>query len=194
MKPHEGWVGQMRLLRIGVVGLLVPAALAGCVMGFGDTKPPSAETQAAEVARLQADVVPVVDELDVTFYLNEGKSCHGIVYRRGEFRDGDDSCGTPSEQYGRFDAQVRADFDRISAAIKRSEVNTYRFDALLTGDGALEKVTFPRTDSSWQWNWTYLYDPGNTVDKSKTQGEPTLSKPTYTKINDSWWLQTAVDD
>ncbi|HZM75227.1 MAG TPA: hypothetical protein VFC19_05845 [Candidatus Limnocylindrales bacterium] len=179
----------MRKLGFGIIGLLVLAALAGC----GDEPPPT-QTQADEVARLQAHVVPVVDELKVLFYLDEGSSCNAILYSSGEFRDGDDSCGSPTERYGQFDSRVRGDFDRIDAAIGTSKVPTHRFDATFTTGGALREVTFPREDSSWQWNWSYLYDPGDTVAKDLQPGDPKVGVPKYRRINEDWWLVTAVDD
>ena len=66
-------------------------------------------------------------------------------------------------------------------------------DASFTGDGALKTISFPREDSSWQWNWNYFYDPGDTVAKTFAK-EPKMGSPTYIKINDNWWLMTAVDD
>jgi len=179
----------MRKLGIGVVALFASATLVGC-----NDKAPSLETQAAEVAQLETHVVPVVDELDVTFYLDEGKSCNGIIYPAGEFRDGDYSCGSVTENYGKFDAKVRTDFDRIRTAIEKSGVPTHRFDASVGSGGVLREVTFPREDGSWQWNWSYLYDPTDSVTKDRRSGEPTMGSPTYTEIGKKWWLVTAVDD
>ena len=172
----------MRRLRIGTVGLTL-TALVGC-----SHYPPSAQTQAIEVARLETHVVPVVDELDVRFYLDEGPSCNAILYPPGEFRDGDHRCGSPTEAYGRFDARVRSHFDRIHAAIAAS-ADTHRFDASFTADGVLRNVSFPREDSSWEWNWRYLYDPNHRVAKDREPGAPT-----YTEIDEDWWLVTEVDD
>lgn len=172
----------MRRSTTGVVGLLTLIALVGC------DSPPSEEKRADDVAQLEAHVLPVVDELDVRFYLDEGSSCNSILYPRGEFRDGDDSCGSPTETYGPFDATVRSDFDRISAAIEASGVDAHRFDASVTADGVLTYASFPLEDSSIQWNWDYLYDPSNTVSKGQRPNAPTY------QINDNWWLVTAIDD
>jgi hypothetical protein len=65
-------------------------------------------------------VVPIVVELDVRFYLDEGVRCHSLLYSEGEFREGNGSCGSPTESYGPFDPEVRTDFDRIKAALKRA--------------------------------------------------------------------------
>ncbi len=168
----------------GIVGLLALAALVGC-----SSKPPSAGTQAAEVARLEAHVVPIVDELDVRFYLDETWSTHAITYPPGEFREGDDSRGSPAASDRPFDASVRTDFDRVSAAIEASAVDTYRFEASFTPEGALSTASFRRDDSSLEWNWFYLYDPNDTVAKDPGPGARSL-----TQINADWWLVTEVDD
>lgn len=173
----------MRRSTMGAIGLLTFIGLVGC------DSPPSEETRAGDVAQLEANVLPVVDELDVRFYLDEGSTCNSILYPRGEFRDGDDSCGSPTESYGPFDATVRGDFDRISAAIEASGVNAHRFDAYVTGDGVLTSIRFPLEDRSIEWNWVYLYDPSNTVSKDQRP-----KAPTYQQINDKWWLVTEIDD
>jgi hypothetical protein len=130
--------------------------------------------------------VPVVDELKVRRYLDEGPSSNAILYPPGEFCDGDDTSGSP-EGYGPFDARVRTDFDRIHAAIEASEVGTHRFDASFTADGAIGNISFRRDDSSWKWNWIYLYDPNGTVAKD-------LEPSARSQINEDWWLVTEVDD
>jgi hypothetical protein len=173
----------VRRSTMGAVGLLTLIVLVGC------DSPPSEETRSHDVAQLEAHVLPVVDELDARFYLDEGSSCNSMLYPRGEFRDGDVSCGSPTESYGPFDATVRSDFDHIRAAIEASRVNTHRFDAFVTADGVLRHVSFPLEDSSIEWNWGYLYDPNNTVSKGQRP-----NAPTYQQINDNWWLVTEIDD
>jgi hypothetical protein len=84
----------MRTPLTHAAGLLVAALLVGC-----DT-PPSEKRRADDVAQLERLVVPVVDELGVRFYLDERVTCHSILYSRGEFRQGDASCGSPTESYG----------------------------------------------------------------------------------------------
>ena len=174
----------MRKRGIAIVGLLALALPVGCAH-----KPPSAQTQAEEVARLEAHVVPVVDELEVRRYLDEGPSRNAILYPPGEFQDGDDGNGSPTEPYRPFDARVRSDFDRIHAAIEASDVDTHRFDASFTAEGALRTVSFRHEESDWNWNWVYLYDPNDTIAKDLARGAPT-----YTQINGDWWLVTEVDD
>jgi hypothetical protein len=174
----------MRMALTFAAGLLVVAVLVGC------DREPSERQRADDVAQLERWVVPVVEELDVRFYLDEGVTCHAVLYSRGEFREGDGSCGSPTESYGPFDAVVRKDFDRISAAIKASGVKTLRFDASVNAAGALTHVSFRIIDRSIEWNWFYLFDPTNAVPK----GGQASNAPRYQRINERWWLVTEVDD
>lgn len=174
----------MRTTLTVAAGLLVVAVLVGC------DREPSEQTRAADVAELERLVVPVVEELGVRLYLDEGRSCHSLLYSRGEYRDGDDSCGSPTESYGPFDAVVRRDFDRIRAAIEATAVGTFRFDASINADGSLTRVSFRLVDRSIQWNRFYLFDPTNAIPKS----DRAPNAPRYQRINERWWLVTEVDD
>jgi hypothetical protein len=173
----------MRRTTTAALGLLVSAALVGC------DRPPSTERIIGDVARLETHVVPLVDELDVHFYLDERWTCHSILYSRGEFRDGDDSCGSPTESYVLFDVGVRSDFDRIKAALSASGAGIHRFEASIGTDGALRSISFRLGDSSIRWNWFYVDDPNNSITKSDGP-----NPPTYARINDRWWLLTEIDD
>ena len=170
----------MKLLVI--VGVL--PVLSGCAVN-----PPSPEIQAEEVLRLEAGVVPVLDEFDVRFYLDRGPYCGSIVYRRGEFRSHDERCGSPTEAYRLFDEQVQGDFGKIRAAIAASRVKIRRFEASFAADGSIRTISFRREDCSIEWNWNYLYDRGNVVAKDGTS-----DFPKYTRITEDWWLVTEVDD
>jgi len=174
----------MRMALSFAAGLLVVAVLVGC------DREPSEQKRADDVAQLERLVVPVVDELDVRFYLDEGFTCQSLLYSRGEFREGDGSCGSPTESFGPFDAVVRRDFDRIRAAIKASGVNTLRFDASVNDGGVLTHVSFRIVDHSIEWNRFYLFDP--TLAGPKSGQAP--NAPRYEQINERWWLVTEVDD
>jgi hypothetical protein len=177
--------GRLLLMALtSAAGLLVVAVLVGC------DRAPSEQKRADDVAQLERFVVAVVDELDVRFYLDEGFTCHSLVYSRGEFREGDGGCGSPTESYGPFDAVVRRDFDRISGAIKASGVKTFRFAASVDDGGVLTHVSFRIIDRSIEWNRYYLFDPTHAVPKGV--GAP--NAPRYEQINERWWLVTEVDD
>jgi len=180
----------MRRIMMGVVGAMVSAALVGC------NSPPSPERRIRDVARLEAHVVSVIDDLGVRSYLDERSTCDSILYARGEFRDGDESCGSPTEVDVPFDEGVRNDFDRIGAAIEASGVDTHRVDASVSGDGHLQHVSFRLEDCSIEWNWVYLYDPNGAVARPGAGGSKGngAGAPTYTRINGDWWLVTEIDD
>jgi len=159
-------------------------AVASCA------REPAPERWTPDVEQLERSVVPIIDALDVEYYLDEGASCHAIRYARGEFRDGDRSCVSASETYGRFDAPVHRDFDRISAALKSSGVNSRRFQASVNDNGTIAHVAFRIVDRSIEWNWFYLYDPTNAVPKDGSAPDA----PRYQRINARWWLVREVDD
>lgn len=173
----------MRRLGVAIAALSTSILQVSCAWF-----PPSPRTQAAEVARLEAHVVPVVGALQVRRYLNEGPSCNRILYRLGEYCDGN-RCGSPKEGYRPFDERVREDFDRLATAMRTSNASTHRFEASFAADGALTTISFRREDFSIEWNWFYLYDPTDSVAKNQNP-----APPTYTRITEKWWLVTEVDD
>jgi hypothetical protein len=83
--------------------------------------PPGPGEWPRDVDRLERDVMPVVEELHV--YLLHPGPCRVLEYDRGDYRDGDpEDCGDLVP----FDAQARADFDRMTDAIERSGVAVER--------------------------------------------------------------------
>ncbi len=171
----------MRRAIAGLAGLAALSALTGC------GSPPSAQRRPDDVARLAAEVLPVIDELDVSTYLDEGSMCRWLVHPRGDFREG--GCATSAERFSAFDDTARADFDRVTAAMRASGVDTHRFEASISSAGAVGDARFWLEDSSIQWNWFYLYDPQDAITKNRHEG-----KPSYERISDGWWLMTEVDD
>jgi hypothetical protein len=174
----------MRMPLTFAVGLLSVTVFVGC------DREPSEQKRAADVVQLERLVVPVVEELGVRSYLDEGFNCHALLYARGEFRDGDGWCGSSTESYGPFDAVGRKDLARIRTAIKASGVNTHRLVASVTTGGVLSHVSFRIVDHSIEWNWFYLFDPTDAVPK----GGQAPNGPRYKQINKRWWLVTEVDD
>jgi hypothetical protein len=150
---------------------------------------PSRETMAKEVVRLQAHVVPVLEELHPTWY-EVAAACDILEYPRGVFSEDGTCGGRPGERP--FDDVARADLDRIIEAIERSGVPT---DELMTAryapDGSVEAVGLVRSGGGIAWNFAYLYSP----EEKPPEWESTLGPVTLTRIGDTgWWFEKSPDD
>jgi hypothetical protein len=75
---------------------------------------------AEEVASLQTHVLPLLEEIQPTWY--EEASCDILEYPRGTFSDDGECGGRPAEQP--FDDVAGADLDRLLDAVERSGVPT----------------------------------------------------------------------
>jgi hypothetical protein len=177
---------------LGVVDPDTPAPAAGFdlseLLGHFVTRPPSAEQMATDVANLGAYVLPVLEELQPTWY--EDGPCDILEYRRGTFSVDGVCGGRPGEQP--FDDAARHDLDRILDAVERSGVHT---DELMRAeyapDGTVESAGFLLSDASIEWNWAYLYSPDTTPPEYQTR----LGPVTVTAIGDTgWWFEQAPDD
>ena len=82
-----------------------------------------------------------------------------------------------------FDAQARADFDRVTDAVERSGVAVERI--FRYGGGIYVQLQ----DSSWQYNWEYVYLPD--VDSPPATHFPARQ---WTHIRGDWWFHRAHDD
>jgi hypothetical protein len=158
------------VLRAAVLASLIAAACA---------EPPGPDEWLADVGRLDMNVLPVVEALKVIFYLPEPGPCRILDYTRGNYRDGRLSC----EDVVLFDAEARGDFDRMTAAIERSGVAVER---ILRLDGWVH-VRVP--DSSWQYNWAYVYGPD-----PASPPQATLPEEQWTHIRGRWWFHREHDD
>jgi hypothetical protein len=104
-------------LVLALVG--VRALVAKVVPGFL----PSPDQWPGKVDRLEKSVLPVLQRLEVSYYLlEEGRPCRILEFPRGNYRDGAPEC----RDLVPFDAQARADFDEITAAVRRSRVPVER--------------------------------------------------------------------
>ena len=154
----------------------VRALVAKVVPGFL----PSPDQWPGEVDRLEKSVLPVVQRLEVSYYLlEEGPPCHILEYPRGNYRDGAPEC----HDLVPFDAQARADFDEITAAVRRSRVPVERIRG--SGGGFYIRLN----DNSWQYNYEYVYLPG-------AAAPPPTTWPVerWTHIRGNWWFFRSHDD
>lgn len=149
-------------------------------------KQPSAEQMAEEVASLRAYVLPVLEELEPTWY-EEGR-CDILEYPRGTFSYDGECGGRPAEQP--FDNVARADLDRILDAVEQSGVPTNELmSARYAPDGTVEFAGFLRSGGGIEWNFAYLYSPD-----VKPRRNP-LGPVTITPIADTgWWFEKSPND
>ena len=152
------------------------------------TRQPSDQTMAREVARLQSSVLPLLAELRPTWY--EDEACQILEYSRGTFSTNGRCGGRPGERP--FDDTARADLDRILEAVERSRVPTNELaSATYAADGTVETVSFLRPGGGIQWNFAYIYSPG----QKPREWESPLGPVTVTPIGDTgWWFEKSPDD
>jgi hypothetical protein len=142
--------------------------------------PPKADQWGEDVNRLERDVLPVVEELRVFYYLyEEGTPCRVLEYGRGNFREGSPACGPDQVP---FDAQGRADFERVRLGVEHCGVQVQR---IYRSGGVRVQVV----DSSGEYNWEYAYLPGTDVAPPKVWPEEE-----WTHIRDQWWFHRGHDD
>jgi len=155
----------------------IRAAINDIIPGW----PPGPDDWPGDVDRLESEVLPVVQRLRVYYYLLEaGPPCRILEYPRGDFRDGATDC----RDLVPFDAQARADFDEVTAAVERTGVAVER---IVRHNGA---IYIPVKDSSWQYNWEYVYLEGG-------QAPPGIAFPEeeqWTHVRGDWWFHRAHDD
>jgi hypothetical protein len=174
-------------LVLAVAGPLLPGAvnvpggesLRTVVAGFIPGLPPGPARWPRDVDRLDGQVRPVVEELQLDYYLLERGPCRILEYPRGDYRDGAPEC----HDLVPFDAQARADFDRVTAAVERSGVAVERIYRYAGG------IYVRVDDTSWQYNWEYVYLPDGA-------SPPPTSWPEdrWTHVRGDWWFHRAHDD
>ncbi|GAA1017705.1 hypothetical protein Aple_024620 [Acrocarpospora pleiomorpha] len=179
-----------------VLGLEDPAAPAPARPGFDlsellglfTSEPPSPETMAEEVASLQTHVLPVLKDIQPTWY--EQAPCDILEYPRGTFSDNGTCGGRPAEQP--FDALARANLNRILAAVEQSGVPTNELmNARYAPDGTVKSAGFLRSGGGIEWNFAYLYSP----DEQPREWQSALGPVTITPIGDTgWWFEKSPND
>lgn len=158
--------------------VLVAVAWASLAAG-ACADPPGPDEWQDDVGRLDSEVLPVVEALGFSLYLLAPGPCRILDYRRGNYRDGGAAC----KEVVPFDAEARADFDRVTAAVERSGVVVER---IVRQNGAVHVRVL---DSSWQYNWAYVYGPD-----SKSPPKPTRPEEQWTHITGRWWFFREHDD
>ncbi len=216
-------VRRVRQITGGLVGGVAAVLVAGIAVGPVDLpgggtfvmpggyevreltdEPPvhSREQTLEDVAALEAEVVPVAEDVELSLYLEESdgvivgtQPCHVLETTRGTFRtphDENENCSNPDENFP-FDAVAQAQFDGIKAALGRTGTDIHRITLRqdLRG-GAPTGLHFQLDDRSWQWNWDYVYQPEG-IPEDGTVEDP-LGTTTYTHITGDWWFMQEPDD
>jgi hypothetical protein len=147
-----------------------------------------------DAAELESHVLPVVEELGLTRYLDEtgsGLDCRVFTWSHGAFRDRNSDCSNATDPEPPFDAASEAAFARVSDAIEPSGVNVYRIEKGGWGPG----TSFHLRDSSWMWNWYYSYIPSTPADPpAETRTEGRLGTTLRVHITGDWWFTAEPDD
>jgi hypothetical protein len=163
----------------GAVNVPGGSAIRAAVAGFVPGMPPTRDERTSDVDRLEADVVPVVERLQVTYYVLEPGQCRLLEYGRGHFAD-PGNCADLVQ----FDAQASADFDEMTTAVERSGVSVERIRGYAAG------IYVQLRDSSWQYNYEYVYLPN-------VENPPAINWPgeeQWTHIRGHWWFHRTHDD
>jgi hypothetical protein len=169
--------GPVTVPGLGTVSVPGGNAIQALVGGFIPGRPPGPAQWPADVDSLQAHVLPVVERLEVSYYLLEPGQCRIFRYARGSYSDPE--CEEPK----RFDAEAVADFDAVTDAVERSGVPVERIRREQGG------IYIPLEDYSWQYNWEYVYLPdGGSPPETRFPGEE------WTHIRGNWWFFRAHDD
>ncbi len=106
VKPNSSRPGRVVAVVLGIV-LVVVAVLGFLVWRAIRGDLPSEAEKAEQIARLEATVLPVVEDLQVEYFMDE-PGCANLTYPRGDFIDGDpEDCGGSTDSPAQFD-DVRA--------------------------------------------------------------------------------------
>jgi hypothetical protein len=151
---------------------------------------PSEAEKAEQVARLEAAVLPVIEDLQVEYFMDEA-GCAGLTYPRGDFIDGDpEHCGGLTDSSVRFDDVARADHERIKAALEESGTPIERVGGTFLGHGGVKVAWFMSTQGApLATSWSLEFDPGGghspgrrgMVTIMPVEGEP------------DWWFACCAD-
>jgi hypothetical protein len=176
----SAFAGPLPVPGLGTVNVPGGGAVRAVVRDLFPGLPPGPGQWPEDVDRIETELLPVVQELGLDYYLNHPGPCYVLEYSRGDYAD-----GNPEEcrDLVPFDAQVWADYNRVTAAIERTGVAVER---IYRQNGA---IYIPIEDYSWQYNWVYVLLPGATSPPATNWPEEE-----WTHIRGDWWFFQAHDD
>jgi hypothetical protein len=166
---------------IAVLGLLAWRVIHGDL--------PSEAEKAEYVASLETTVLPVVEDLQVEYMIDE-PDCANLTYPRGDFIDGDpERCGGSTDDPASFDDIVRADHARLAAALEESRTPIERTGGEFTGRDLRYAVFMSTHGAPFATSWELLYDPDDLHPKAATD----MVMFTPVSGEDGWWFVCCGD-
>lgn len=165
------------------------------LLNQGEPPVPRRERLLDDAAELEQHVLPVVEDLELTLYIDEparwGPDCRVFTWSHGAFRDRNPDCANPEDPELPFDAESDAAFARVSGAIDPSGVNVFRIEQGRWEGG----ISFHLQDRSWMWNWYYSYVPDTPADPpAEIRTDGPLGETLRVHITGDWWFTAEPDD
>jgi hypothetical protein len=186
------WLLKPRFFRLGAVVMVLVVAAAGGLAVWrgirGDL--PSEVEKAAHVGRLKATVLPVIEDLQVEYFMDVA-GCAILTYARGDFFDGDpEDCRGSTGRAVQFDDIARADLQLIEAALAASGTPIERVGGTFLSDGRLRWAFFMSTHGApFATSWSLEYDPEGT----RSPGPAGIVTLTPVVGEQDWWFACCAD-
>ncbi|MGQ0849864.1 MAG: hypothetical protein ACT4OP_12280 [Actinomycetota bacterium] len=175
-------VAAVAALVVVAIGFLALRAIRGHL--------PTDVELAQQVERLETTLLPVVEGLQVEYFIDE-PGCANLTYPRGDFVDGSpDSCGGSTSHPVLFDDIARADHERIKAALEASQTPIERVGGRFFSDGRTRSIWFMSNyGAPFATSWSLEYDPEG------TRSAGTFGMVTLTPIEGEydWWFACCAD-
>ena len=153
---------------------------------------PSDAELAAYVSRLEATVVPVLEELKVEYFMDE-PDCAGMTYDRPaprDFTSGDpEHCGGSTNDPKPFDDVVRADHARVAAALERSATPIERAGGTFSADELRGAFFMSTHRAPFSTSWELIYD----ADAQPRTPEGMVTIVARVPGKSGWWFQCCSD-
>lgn len=181
-----------RSSRLGAVVIVVVVAAVGGLAVWrairGDL--PSEAEKAAQIERLKATVLPVIEDLQVEYFMDV-HGCANLTYPRGDFIDGDpEDCGGSTGRSVQFDDVGRADHQLIKAALAASGTPIERVGGTFLSDGRVRYAWFMSTHGApFATSWALEYAPEGT----RAPGPAGMVTLTPVEGEQDWWFACCAD-
>lgn len=189
VKPRSSSLGAVVIVAVVIVAVV--AAVGGLAVRRairGDL--PSEAEKAAQIERLKATVLPVIEDLQVEYFMDV-HGCANLTYPRGDFIDGDpEDCGGSTGRSVQFDDVGRADHQLIKAALAASGTPIERVGGTFLSDGRVRYAWFMSTHGApFATSWALEYDPEGT----RAPGPAGMVTLTPVEGEQDWWFACCAD-